>query len=93
MLVAFSKTRKEPNPTCVKFDSQALEPIWLPTAASYLRTVSAHSVNFLTKRGGRKTGRKTRRKKKGGAPRAPTKPKGGEARTRGRRGGKEEEHF
>ena len=58
-----------------------------------MRTVSKHSVNFLTKRGEEKTGRKTRRKKKGGAPRAPTKPKGGEARTRGRRGGERKNTF
>ena len=75
MLVAFSKTRKEPNPTCVKFDSQALEPIWLPTAASYLRTVSEHSVNFLTKRG-EKNGKGKERKTKGGAAQSPDQAKG-----------------
>ena len=68
MLVAFSKTRKEPNPTCVKFDSQALEPIWFPTAASYLRTVSKHSVNFLTKRGEEKREGKQEGKRKGAPP-------------------------
>ena len=44
------------------------------------------SVNFPTKRG-RKNGKEKERKKKGGAPRAPTPPKGGEDSTRGRRGG------
>ena len=58
---------------------------------SHSQTLLQLSVNFPTKRGGGKTGRKTRRKKKGGAPRAPTKPKGGKARTRGRRGGEEKE--
>ena len=48
-------------------------------------------LEHLTRREGGKSGKENRRKTKGGAPRAPTKPKGGKARTRGRRGGEEKE--
>ena len=92
MLVAFSKTRKEPNPSCDKFDSQALEPIWLPTAASYLRTVSAHSVNFLTKRG-EKNGKENKKEKERGRPQSPDQAKGRRGQDKGPQGGREEEHF
>ena len=51
------------------------------------------SVNFPTKRGRGKNGKEKERKKKGGAPRAPTPPKGGEDSRRGRRGGESKNTF
>ena len=50
------------------------------------------SVNVPTKRG-EKNGKEKERKTKGGAPRPPTPPKGGEDSRRGRRGGESKNTF
>ena len=81
----FKDTRCKPDPTFVKYRfASTLSQYGYPLSA---RTREPFS-NFSVTQGGRKNGKEKERKKKGGAPRAPTKPKGGEARTRGRRGGR-----
>ena len=83
VLVAFSKTRAVNSiQLSSNTNSQALEPIWLPTVGSYSRTF----LQLQRDQGGGKTGRKKKGKQKGAPPRAPTKPKGGEARTRAPQG-------
>ena len=93
VLVAFSKTRAvNLIQLSSNTDSQALEPIWLPTVGSYSRTFLQLSVNRLTKRGEEKREGK-RKENKRGRPQTTDPAKGRRGQQKGPQGGEKEEPF